>query len=389
MPRRDFGTVRKLPSGRFQARYVGPDGVRRTLDTFPTKKDAQTGLAGLAADIADQGPAWLPPGLDPEHDETTRVDKFIKSTGSTRGAPLFSSFARDVLALRADELAPRTLEGYESLLNRYLLPTFGFLPLNLITVQRVDAWWAAMAKETGKVNRRNAYFLLSGIMKRALRYKHVTANPCVIENAGASVAKPRPYLSLEEFGRIVDHAPPLLHAPLWTFLGAHVRLGELVGLNRGDVDVKTGRITIERQAQQARGGLVIRQTKTGNRRQIKMLEPARAALVDHLKGNTDPAEAPLFRGPKGGRLARGYIDAQWVKAREAAGLPDAHLHDIRHTGLTLVAAYATTREVMNRGGHTSVAAALKYQHATEDRDTAVADAASAALTRATAKKRTL
>lgn len=26
--RRNFGRVRKLPSGRFQARYPGPDGIR-------------------------------------------------------------------------------------------------------------------------------------------------------------------------------------------------------------------------------------------------------------------------------------------------------------------------------------------------------------------------
>jgi len=36
--RRPFGTIRKLPSGRYQARYWGPDGVRRAADdTFATK----------------------------------------------------------------------------------------------------------------------------------------------------------------------------------------------------------------------------------------------------------------------------------------------------------------------------------------------------------------
>jgi hypothetical protein len=35
---RRFGNVRKLPSGRYQARYPGPDGVMRSApDTFTRK----------------------------------------------------------------------------------------------------------------------------------------------------------------------------------------------------------------------------------------------------------------------------------------------------------------------------------------------------------------
>jgi integrase len=51
------------------------------------------------------------------------------------------------------------------------------------------------------------------------------------------------------------------------------------------------------------------------------------------------------------------------------------LHDLRHSGLTWAAATgASVAELMRRGGHASPAAALRYQHATEDRDRALADA---------------
>ena len=50
-------------------------------------------------------------------------------------------------------------------------------------------------------------------------------------------------------------------------------------------------------------------------------------------------------------------------------------HDLRHAGLTWAAATgATIAELMRRAGHGSPAAALCYQHATEDRDRALADA---------------
>ena len=378
--RSHFGTVRQTSSGRFQARYTGPDNVRRTAGTYATKKEARTALAAVAADIAAEGAAWLAPGVDPQHDQQTKMNKVAKSLGMTRSGPLFGTFAKEILAMRADQLAPRTLEGYESLLANWLLPAFEHFPLSQITVQRVDSWWAEMGQLTGKVNRRNAYFLLSNIMKHAVRYKHIPASPCVVDKAGAVVAELRPHLSVNEFRSIVAAAPEHLSAPFWTLFGAHVRLGELLGLNVGDIDLENGLVTIERQAQQVRGqGVLIRETKTGNRRTISLLAPALSALREHLKDNEDPPTAPLFRGPKGGRLTQNYIRGQWTKAVQAAGLGNVHLHDIRHTGLTLVAGHGSTKEVMHRGGHTTAAAALRYQHATADRDAAIASAASATL----------
>ncbi|WP_207944404.1 tyrosine-type recombinase/integrase [Actinomadura rubrisoli] len=47
-----FGRVRKLPSGRFQARYPGPDGYDRPApSTFATKRDAEQGLVLKEAEI--------------------------------------------------------------------------------------------------------------------------------------------------------------------------------------------------------------------------------------------------------------------------------------------------------------------------------------------------
>ena len=50
-------------------------------------------------------------------------------------------------------------------------------------------------------------------------------------------------------------------------------------------------------------------------------------------------------------------------AREAAGRPDLRVHDLRHTGATMAArAGATLAELQERLGHSSVNAALRYQH---------------------------
>lgn len=55
------------------------------------------------------------------------------------------------------------------------------------------------------------------------------------------------------------------------------------------------------------------------------------------------------------------------------GMPQLHLHDLRHAGNTWAAATgASTKELMARMGHSNAAAALRYQHATADRDQAIA-----------------
>jgi integrase len=64
-------------------------------------------------------------------------------------------------------------------------------------------------------------------------------------------------------------------------------------------------------------------------------------------------------------------------ARATAGRPDLHFHDLRHTGAVLAAAAgATLAELMARLGHSTVSAALLYQHAAADRDKVIAEALS-------------
>jgi Phage integrase family len=95
----------------------------------------------------------------------------------------------------------------------------------------------------------------------------------------------------------------------------------------------------------------------------------------------------------GGRSGLHGIERRWAEAGElaevgqvggqiaAAGLSeDFHFHDLRHTGNQLAArSGASTRELMRRMGHSTVRAALIYQHATDDRDQAIAKALNALI----------
>ncbi len=103
-----------------------------------------------------------------------------------------------------------------------------------------------------------------------------------------------------------------------------------------------------------------------------------AELVDelswHLERFAEPGERGLvFVGPKGAPLRRSNFRPVWNSACAKAGLAGLHFHDLRHVGGTLAATTgASIRELMARLGHSSTRAALIYQHATRDRDKAIA-----------------
>ena len=99
-------------------------------------------------------------------------------------------------------------------------------------------------------------------------------------------------------------------------------------------------------------------------------------VVQHLASFVRAdANALLFTGRRNVPLRPKSLAALFCKARSACGLDHIRFHDLRHFSLTMAAATgASTREQMRRGGHSTPAAALRYQHATEDRDRVIAHA---------------
>src|SRR5690606_30239644 len=94
-----FGTVRRLPSKRWQARYYGPDGIRRSApNTFERKTDAERWLRMLEVQIL-RG-EWV----DPDRMKVTLGD-----------------YAERWIAERPG-LRPRTVELYRWLLRKRIAP---------------------------------------------------------------------------------------------------------------------------------------------------------------------------------------------------------------------------------------------------------------------------
>jgi integrase len=125
------------------------------------------------------------------------------------------------------------------------------------------------------------------------------------------------------------------------------------------------------------GGVVVGPPKTAAGQRTLAVPanvlPALKAYLDKFVG-PEP-DAWLFTSTGGGPMLPSTLNRIWQRARLTIGRPDLFYHDLRHSGLTWSAASgASVAELMRRGGHANPTAALRYQHATEDRDRAIAEA---------------
>jgi integrase len=366
MTRRDFGTVRRLPSGRWQARYAAPDGARVTAErTFATRAEAASYLAGVQADL----------------DRGTYVDPVA-------GAETFGDYATTWLAQRAD-LRPRTAELYEGLLGRHLLPYLADVALARLTPAMVRRWHAGRLQAgVGRSTVAKAYRLLKTILLAAVADEVLPRNPCLLRGAGSERTPERVPPTLLEAYALAEAIQPRWRMLVLLATWSGLRWGELVALRRSTVDLEHGRVTVTEQLVETASGVQLGPPKTdAGRRTVHLPPHLIPELTDHLdRWVGADAGAWLFCGPLGAPLVRSNFTVHWTSARAEAGLPAVRFHDLRHLSATLAATTgATTRELMARMGHSSPRAALIYQHAAADRDEAVAKAMSALAARVTTK----
>ncbi|MFB7238111.1 tyrosine-type recombinase/integrase [Streptomyces sp. NPDC056269] len=350
--RRRFGAVRKLPSGRFQARYQGPDGITRSApDTFASQTDADRWLVRKEAEILDG--KWQNPD-----------DKV-----------LFGVYADAWFKER--DYAATTRERNGSALRLHVLPTFTNVVLSEITTPQIRRWRAGLLESgVGEPTVAKAYQILRAILNTAVDDELIQRNPCRIKGAGAAKTAERPFLDVSEVFQLADAVPARFRVLILLAAFTGLRFGELAALQRHDVDLDRRTVAVWRALAETRtDGILVKTPKSAaGVRTVAFPASLEESLATHLAVYAKPGRIGLvFTGARGGQLRRNNFRRLWLRALKDTGLRDVHFHDLRHTGNTLAATGgATTRELMQRMGHSSVRAALIYQHLVNGRDHAIA-----------------
>ena len=173
---RRFGTIRQLPSGRFQIRYRGPDGrMRSGASTFPDSKSADRALSLIEAQLVTG--EWTDP---------------------VRGKVTLLVYAGKWIDQRPN-LRPRTLELYRWLLAKHIGPHLGRVAVAKITPEMIRDWRSGLLASGVSVSATaKAYRLLRAVLLTAVDDRIITRNPCRIRGAGDENPAERPVLTVPQ-----------------------------------------------------------------------------------------------------------------------------------------------------------------------------------------------
>src|SRR4029453_2299698 len=331
----------------WRARYWGPDG-RQHSRSFARKAEAQR---------------WLAEG---EHDKT-RGHRTNPALGRIR----FSAWVEE-WQQTTNNVRPTTAVRDRMLLDRYLLPRFGPLPLASIGQRDVRAWVTELsAKGLAQATVHECYQILTKILAAAVEGGMISRSPCrQIPLPKIERAEMR-FLTVAEVRRLAVAVGPGYRALI--LLGAYggLRIGEMAGLRAKRRDLAAGVVP------ESHGHLYLGPTKTtAGRRRVGLPRVVVEALHEHLAGRSVGPDGFGFALATGGPLRTpNFRTRVWRPATRAAGLEGLRIHDLRHTAVALwIAAGGGPPRGATRAGHTSVSFTLdRYGHLYPEADRALRD----------------
>ncbi len=346
----------RLPDGTQVKRKIGPvwTGRGRPAEGHFTKRLAEDWLHDRLEEVRRQAavsvvvPGRASPAASPSVTFAEAAAEYLRFAEQDRGCK------------------PSTVRGYRNAIKVHLLPVFGEMKLEDITVQEIERWRAGMSsvrvqRELSNKTKNNLLVLMHAIFRHAVKLYGLPANPVasvdrfrVRSSGDIQVFSPEEVWALVRAARSEADAAIFLTA---AFTG--LRRGELLGLRWRDVDF-TGS-TIRVRASYAAGKLTT--PKSGKVRAVPMAPDVAAALAklgdrERFTGDDDF----VFAGEAGLPLDGDALSSRYRDALARAGLRPLRFHDLRHTFGTRMIAKADIRRVQEWMGHADIQTTMKYLH---------------------------
>jgi len=286
-----------------------------------------------------------------------------------------AEYSANWLATR--NVRPRVLIEYRRDLTNRILPDLGDVLMVRLTPAMISRWFTKQDAQHPSA-RAHAYDTLRNMLNTAVDEDVIAVNPCKIKGASKSSTprKSRP-ATLDEVGVMVDHMPDRYKAMLLIAVWCGLRFGEITELRRKDIDLDDGVIRVRRAVVKVGSDFIVGETKSEAGVRDVDVPPhlfgvIQTHLDDHVAKGSDALLFPSMKDPAR-HMSQSTLTKVYYPAREAAGRPDLRWHDLRHTGATLAAvAGATLADLMERLGHSTVQAAMIYQHAAQGRGKEIA-----------------
>jgi integrase len=321
------------------------------------------------------------PGSDrsAEAERTSRTFSGTVTAADASGGLLFSELAGRYLANRElMGLKRTTLMDYESYTRVHLVPTFGALELDAITIEVIEDFIAAKRQEGKAVKSILNYLgLLHAMFAFAVKRGWCTRNPVAL------VDKPRGrrnldirFLEVRELEALLAATPTdergrTEHVLYLTAAMTGLRRGELLALRWQDIDWDAGVVRVRRNF--TRGQFGTPKSRRSSRA-VPLAQRVRDELLQHYERSRFHAPADLvFPHPQlGVVLDPAKLRKRFQAAALEAGLRPIRFHDLRHTfGTRMAAAGAPLRWIQEWLGHSNYQTTLLYADYAPDLSQAV------------------
>ena len=375
-PKTKYGSVRRLPSNRYQARmskHLDPKG-RPLPGTFDTREDAE--LALYAAYTAFmRGELVLPDDDAPEASQPVASFEPL--------APVTVRTTMDALIAEHVDLAVKTVDGYRSISKVVIChATYGIgeMPIDTLTLPGLIAWQKRLeAQGLSAPNIAAALRALSSALSWAVDMGRLTSNPLLTrsrrntkKSRAAKVADTVRLLSWAEFRNLVAAIPDTTHQLMVLLLAfTGMRFGELAALEPSSLLHATHELLLDHQWVKGTGKpWSTEPLKGGEKRKVYVPQGLWAMLIAYLDtwepqaGHRKPF---LFPSPASSSLrgigiweATLFCDKVMNPARKEAGLT-VRTKDLRaFAASALVDAGATPVEAQHMLGHADVLTTMRH-----------------------------
>ena len=284
-------------------------------------------------------------------------------------------------------LKPLTVKQYTTYINNRIVKNMGSVKLTRLDTPIIQRFYNQLTKEgLSPVTIKNIHSILHSMLETAVEVGYMRTNPsnvCRLPKPEKKQIKP---LENADISKLLEALKGDKYESLYTVdLFTGLRQGELLGLTWDCIDFKKGTMYIYRQLQFNKGSYYFTSLKNGKTRTI-VLAPYVLNILRNQKawqaecqlksyGMWNNKDDLVFTNELGGHLTQNYTYRHFKKIVSNIGIPDARLHDLRHTfAVSSLQSGNDVKTVQEALGHHTAAFTLDvYGHVTEEMRKASAD----------------
>jgi len=276
----------------------------------------------------------------------------------------------------ASNLSPRTSEGYEHIVIRYVIPKLGHHILAQLKPEHLQQFYTAeLNAGLSAQTVRHHHMVIHKSLGNAVEWGLLSRNPADAVRPPKAQRTEMRVWNEQELRTFLEAAQDSQYYQLFSLnLFTGMRRSELLALKWSDVDLIYAQISVSRSLHVLKGGNVIfRSPKTAAGRRTIALSPSVVLMLAEYREDREHetrllgqiiSEDDLVFSNLGKNLLPNTVTHAWQKLIKRTGSKAIRFHDARHTHASLMLkAGIHPKVVQERLGHSSIAITLDtYSH---------------------------